>query len=157
MAQTCSTLGGTVSSGLCSVDCATSTASGGFNVHIDGQSGGATATFQIPYSNLLYSPSSTQPAASKCEMLMAETTSDIPAILGTPFLRSVYAVFDWDNQQVSLGSKAKCTSNVVALGSGSDTNSIAGGCGSSSTGARAASDDYPLAATLALLSVLVML
>lgn len=156
MAQTCSTLGGTVSNGLCSVDCSVFTASGGLNVHIDGGSGDA-ATFQIPYSNLLYSPSSTQPAASKCQMLMAETTSDIPAILGTPFLRSVYAVFDWDNEQVSLGSKANCTSEVVAVGSGSGADRIGGGCGSSSVGARAASGDYRLAAMMVLFSALVML
>lgn len=138
LAQTCSALGGSIKNGLCYVDCDLVTASGGLNVYFD--NGGNTTTFQIPYNNLIFPPA--QPSSSTCAMLMAEATDSIPPLLGTPFLRSVYAVFDWDNQQVSLGQKANCTSSVVAIGSGPGAVPTTGGCASSSEGARPASSHH---------------
>ena len=56
-----------------------------------------------------------------CFLAVADTVvaTDPPTyILGDPFLRAAYAVFDWDNQQVRLAQAADCGSNVVAIGIG---------------------------------------
>lgn len=155
LTKTCSALSGTIQSGLCYVDCNLLTATGGFNVMIENN--GNTTSFQIPYNNLIFPPATS--SSKICGMLMAQTTDSIPAILGTPFLRSVYAVFDWDNQQVYFGKKANCGNNVVAIGNGSDAVPTTGGCGSgsSSEGARPASSHYAVLIMVGLLTSLIII
>lgn len=150
MTQTCSALSGTVEEGLCLVDCSARTASGGLNVSID------NSFFHIPYNNLIFPQ--TDSSSAYCQMLLAQAGENETAILGTPFLRSVYAVFDWDNQQVSLGQKANCTSNVVSIGTGSGAVPTTGGCDSesSSGGTRSTLRYFLLAIITGISSLLIV-
>lgn len=54
-----------------------------------------------------------------CSLSLTQTTPNDIAVLGSPFLRSVYAVFDLTNNQISIG-QAKYTgaSNVIEIPAG---------------------------------------
>lgn len=151
VSQICGALSGTLDQGLCAVDCSTRTAnSGGLNISISG------SPFHIPYNNLIFPPDNS--SSTYCEMLMAEADDENPQILGTPFLRSVYAVFDWDHQQVSLAQKADCTTDVVAIGTGSGAVSTVGGCNSTnaSGGTRPTPRCLPMTFVIGILSLFIL-
>ncbi|ORY11615.1 aspartic peptidase domain-containing protein [Clohesyomyces aquaticus] len=50
-------------------------------------------------------------------------------ILGMPFLRGAYVVFDNENREVWIGESDDCGSDVVPIGKGKDAVPIVAGCG----------------------------
>lgn len=110
-------------SSFCLVDCSVRTQPGGLDINFDGK------TIQVTYENLLTEV--VENGVPYCFLGTSDTTvaTDPPTyILGGPFLRASYAVFDWDNQQVHLAQAADCGSNVVAIGSGTKAVPTNGGC-----------------------------
>ncbi|KAF3766172.1 acid protease [Cryphonectria parasitica EP155] len=129
--QICNDVNGTeIASGetsFCLVDCSIKEQTGGLDVSFDGK------TIQVTYENMLTDV--TENGFQYCFLAVTDTSVDTDPptyILGAPFLRAAYAVFDWDNQQVHLAQSADCGSNVVAIGSGSKAVPTAGGCKESS-------------------------
>lgn len=49
-------------------------------------------------------------------------------ILGSPLPKAEYALFDWDNQQMSLAQAADCGSQMVAIGTGPGAVPTGTGC-----------------------------
>jgi hypothetical protein len=95
-AKLCSDLSGTVSGTNCVVDCSYRQKSGGLSFGFDGGK-----TILVSYENLL-APIE-ESGTEFCFLQVGDstiTTSPATYILGAPFLRSSYAVFDWDNQNV---------------------------------------------------------
>lgn len=130
--QICKDLDGTESNqgggNFCVVDCSVRDQPGGLDINFDGK------TIQVTYQNLL--SESVQSGGTYCFLETSDTTvaTDPPTyILGAPFLRAAYAVFDWDNQQVHLAEAADCGSEVVAIGSGTSAVPTGGGCKESSS------------------------
>lgn len=112
---------------FCLVDCSVRDQPGGLDFNFDGK------TIQVTYENLL--SESVQNGVSYCFLEASDTTvaTDPPTyILGSPFLRDSYAVFDWDNEQVHLAQAADCGSKVVAIGSGANAVPTDSGCKESS-------------------------
>lgn len=110
-------------SSFCLVDCSVRTQPGGLDINFDGK------TIQVTYENLLTEV--VENGISYCFLGTSDTTvATDPAtyILGSPFLRAAYAVFDWDNQQVHLAQAADCGSKVVAIGNGKNAVPTNGGC-----------------------------
>ncbi|CAK7216020.1 hypothetical protein SCUCBS95973_002663 [Sporothrix curviconia] len=82
-------------------------------------------TIDVPYSALIHPERNLQTNdTSKCFFALSSGGSapddgDIYPILGVEFFKAAYAVFDWDNQEVSLGQGASCGEpDLVAVGSG---------------------------------------
>lgn len=128
--QICKDLDGTEAAdgSYCLVDCSVRDQPGGLDFVFDGK------TIQVGYQNLL--SVSVQNGVSYCFLETSDTTvaTDPPTyILGAPFLRASYAVFDWDNQQVHLAEAADCGSDVVAIGSGTSAVPTDSGCKESSS------------------------
>lgn len=63
-----------------------------------------------------------------CCLNYAEISDNTSHVLGAPFLRDAYAVFDWENQQICHGQAASCGSDVVAFESGSGGVPTTGKC-----------------------------
>lgn len=109
---------------FCVVDCGIRDQPGGLDFNFHGK------TIQVTYENLVVQ------AGSTCSLGTTDTTVDTNPptyILGAPFLRATYAIFDWDNQQVHLAEAADCGSDVVAIGSGNKAVPTDGGCKESSS------------------------
>ena len=76
----------------------------------------------VPLSSLIYQPYQSRLVPTDandtplCSLSLTQTSPNDIAVLGSPFLRSVYAVFDLTNNQISIG-QAKYTgaSNVVEI------------------------------------------
>ncbi|POS75034.1 hypothetical protein DHEL01_v206578 [Diaporthe helianthi] len=124
----CADVGGSQSTGpgtkSCEVPCEIRGKPGGLDVNFDNK------TIHISYEDLL-----TQEADDcghkRCFLAVADTyiaTEPPMYILGLPFLRAVYAVFDWDNRQVHLAQAADCGSQIAEIGVCSDAVSTATGC-----------------------------
>lgn len=117
--QICSDVNGTSSgdAGGCTVDCSVRDLPGGLDFGINGK------TIQVTYQNLV---SAFEYQGHTYCFLDASTsgvdTTPPTYILGSPFLRDTYAVFDWDNQNVHLAQAADCGSDIVAIGNG--TNAV---------------------------------
>lgn len=95
-AKLCGDLSGTTSGTSCLVDCSYRQKSGGLSFGFDGGK-----TILVSYENLIQP--TIQSGTSFCFLQVGDSTiATDPAtyILGAPFLRSSYAVFDWDNQNV---------------------------------------------------------
>lgn len=95
-------------------------------------------TIQIKYENLITEV--VEQGVPYCFLGVSDTTVDTDPptyILGDPFLRASYAVFDWDNQQVHLAQADDCGSNIVAIGSGTGSVPTGSGCKDSSSTANA--------------------
>lgn len=108
-------------------DCSVRNQTGGLDFNFDGK------TIQVTYENLV--TEIVEDGISYCFLGASDTTVDTDPptyILGDPFLRASYAVFDWDNQQVHLAQAADCGSNIVAIGSGTGAVPTASGCKDSS-------------------------
>ncbi|KAI3393560.1 hypothetical protein diail_4151 [Diaporthe ilicicola] len=125
--QICKDVGGTrmgsSGSSFCTVPCDVRDQPGGLDVAFDGK------TIRVSFENLL--TESEQNGNTYCFLGVGDTgvATDPPTyILGSPFLRAAYAVFDWDNQQVHLAQASDCGSNVVAIGNGSEAVPTGGGC-----------------------------
>lgn len=111
---------------VCLVNCSVRDRTGGLDLDFDGK------IIQVTYRNLL--SNAFHEGIDYCVLTMADTpvATDPPVyILGLPFLRSSYAVFDCDNQQVHLAEATDCGSDIVAIGSGIDAVPTDGGCGMS--------------------------
>ncbi|KAK1835746.1 aspartic peptidase domain-containing protein, partial [Podospora conica] len=91
--------------GLHSVDCSGSVGSIDFSF--------ADKVISVPVSDFVVNI----PGSDLC-VLGAFEGAAASAVLGDTFLKSVYAVFDFDNQAVHLAQAADCGSNLVAIGSG---------------------------------------
>lgn len=156
-AQICSDAGGTetTSNGitLCYLaDCSAREQTGGLDVNFDGK------TIQVTYENLITELVSD--GASYCSLAVSDTTvnTDPPTyILGAPFLRASYAVFDWDNQQVHLAQADDCGTNVVAIGSGTGSVPTGAGCKTSSGPGQASKRNIALMAIMATVAMGVLI
>lgn len=127
--QICSDLDGVQNDllGLCVVTCDLKNKTGGLDVNFDNK------TIRINFENLVTEVKAYGP--SICVLPVTDTmiyTVPPTYILGTPFLRAAYAVFDWDNQQVHLAQAADCGSQIVAIGTGPDAVPTGVGCEESS-------------------------
>ena len=95
-ADVCADVQGSVREGTCFVNCTARQQSGGLTFGFDGGK-----TIQVSYENLIETFVSS--GTTYCYLSVQDSTivADPPSyILGAPFLRSTYAVFDWDNQNV---------------------------------------------------------
>ncbi|KAK1750368.1 acid protease [Echria macrotheca] len=111
--QICTTLNGTVQAGTdrCIVDCALRQRSGGLTISLDGKD--IVQTFD----NLI--DENVHQEVSTCSVMVSDG-AESPYILGAPFIRSTYSVFDWGNGNLHIAQSADCGSNIVAIGSGPD-------------------------------------
>ncbi|KAK0649957.1 aspartic peptidase domain-containing protein [Cercophora newfieldiana] len=118
-AQLCTDVGGKMNSRgtNCAVDCAVRQQAGGVTFELEGKS------ILVPYYNLINEETTRE--VSWCTVMV----SDHPTLnlLGMPFLRSAYAVFDWRNANLHIAQSADCGTNIVAIGSGVDA--VPGGNG----------------------------
>ncbi|AEO68451.1 uncharacterized protein THITE_2022936, partial [Thermothielavioides terrestris NRRL 8126] len=89
------------------VDCANAGAPGTVDFTFGGK------VIRVPYSELIWK------GGDQCYLLIAVDNQNFP-ILGTPFLRSAYVVYDQDNNNIHLAQAANCGSNVIAIGTGTD-------------------------------------
>lgn len=95
-------------------------------------------TIQITYDNLITEV--VEGGVPYCFLGVSDTTVDTDPptyILGDPFLRASYAVFDWDNQQVHIAQADDCGTNIVAIGSGTGSVPTGSGCKDASSMASA--------------------
>lgn len=109
-------------------DCSVRDIAGGLDVNFDGKA------IQVTYENLV--TELVREGVSYCFLAVSDTTVDTDPptyILGAPFLRASYAVFDWDSQQVYLAQVDDCGSNIVAIGSGTGAIPTGSGCKESSS------------------------
>lgn len=116
-AQVCTDLKGTPSpnGGNCRVDCSIRQQSGGITVELDGKS------ILVPYYNLINEETFREVAS--CSLMISDNHmfgNPPSGLLGAPFLRSAYAVFDWGNSNLHIAQSADCGSNIVAIGTGAD-------------------------------------
>lgn len=135
---------------FCVVSCNVKGMSGGLDVDFDGK------TIRVSFDDLLMEVDVL--GKTYCLLAVADTVvaTDPPTyILGDPFLRAAYAVFDWDNQQVHLAQAADCGSEVVALGVGSETVPIVAGCDKSAAVPSVQSSIKPVMA-VALAGILIL-
>lgn len=126
--------------------------SGGLDVNFDGK------TIQVKYENLV--TELVEEGVSYCFLGVSDTTVDTDPptyILGDPFLRASYAVFDWDNQQVHLAQADDCGSNIVAIGSGTGSVPTGSGCKDSSSMANANKWSISLSMSVAALAIGIVL
>lgn len=77
---------------------------------------------QVPLSSLVYQPYQSRLVPSNangdplCSLSLAQANSNDIAVLGSPFLRSAYAVFDLTNNQISIGQAMYTSaSNIVEI------------------------------------------
>lgn len=107
--------------GLCLVSCDLKDESGGLDVSFNNK------TIRVNFEDVVTEVHTL--ISSICILTVKDTFTDPPTyILGAPFLRAAYAVFDWDNQQVHLAQAADCGSQVVAIGTGRDAVPTGVGC-----------------------------
>lgn len=121
----CNDLGGIWDNvyGVCIVSCDLKDKSGGLDVSFDNK------TIRVNFEDFVTEVQVS--GYTGCILTVRDTTvhTDPPTyILGTPFLRAAYAVFDWDNQQVHLAQAADCGSQVVAIGTGPGAVPTGVGC-----------------------------
>lgn len=143
--EICSDINGTmITADYCEVPCSVrdkSPLSAGIKFGLNGQD------IMVPYHNLINKQEfdiSNQPAI--CVLMMSEAAHITPGILGAPFLRSAYAVFDWGNENLHIAQAADCGSNIVAVGKGEGAvPSGDGECGGQS-GGQGGGDDKKNAA-----------
>ncbi|KAH8897887.1 acid protease [Thozetella sp. PMI_491] len=123
--QICADVNGNMTGTNCLVDCSYRQQSGGLTFGFEGGK-----TILVPYDNLFWPI--TDRGTTYCWLQVGDSTivSDPPTyILGAPFLRSAYAVFDWDNQNVHLAQNANCgNSDIVAIGTGANAVPTGGNC-----------------------------
>ncbi|KAK2607621.1 hypothetical protein N8I77_006284 [Diaporthe amygdali] len=124
--QICNDVGGTEmtqsGSSFCTVPCDVKNQPGGLDVEFQGK------TIRVAFENLFTEVE--QDGYTFCFLGVGDTgvATDPPTyILGSPFLRAAYAVFDWDNQQVHLAQASDCGSNVVAIGTGGTAACVVAG------------------------------
>ncbi|KAI1084443.1 acid protease [Whalleya microplaca] len=98
-------------------DCAVGQMTGGLDFEF------GSTVIRVPYKNFLL------PTNEDGKCSLAISSIDGQGVLGDPFLRSAYVVFDQDNHQVHLAQGANCGVNVVPIQSGADSvPSITGAC-----------------------------
>ncbi|KAM7206093.1 Aspartic peptidase domain containing protein [Naviculisporaceae sp. PSN 640] len=148
--EICADINGTmITTESCEVPCAVrdkSPLSAGIKFGFNGQD------IVVPYKNLINKQefdNSNQPPI--CLLMMSEAAHITPGILGAPFLRSAYAVFDWGNENLHIAQAADCGSNIVAVGTGEGAvpsgdgecgaESESGGQGEGQGGNEGGSDD----------------
>ncbi|KAK0610880.1 aspartic peptidase domain-containing protein [Immersiella caudata] len=129
----CDDLKGTLGAGgkTCNVDCALRQQKGGMTFGLDGKD------ILVPFHNLIEENTYNEVAA--CHVMMNDNDLGLDPethILGAPFLRSSYAVFDWGNGNLHIAQAANCGTNIVAIGTGADA--VPGGNGECSFGVRSA-------------------
>jgi len=109
----CRALNGTSTRGMCILPCDLRKQSGGVTFTLDGGK-----DILVTYDNLI---SQDEVGVVKtCMLLMAPGELAGANILGAPFLRSAFAVFDWANENLHIAQAADCGSNIVAIGEGKD-------------------------------------
>lgn len=152
--QICDDVGGFQATQLgiisCVVPCNVKDKSGGLDVDFEGK------TIRVGFDDLIMEVDIL--GHTYCLLAVDDTVvaTDPPMyILGDPFLRAAYAVFDWDNQQVHLAQAADCGSEVVAMGVGSDIVPIVAGCDESAAVPSIRSSIKPVIA-VALAGILIL-
>ncbi|UNI16977.1 hypothetical protein JDV02_003359 [Purpureocillium takamizusanense] len=84
---------------------------------------------KAPFSDFLWQ----QPEFKVCVLGFVPETGN-QFILGDTFLRSVYTVYDWDNQNAYVAQGDDCGSHIIAIGKGADSiPQLVGECGGSTT------------------------
>ena len=69
-------------------------------------------------------------------------------VLGDTFLRSAYAVYDWDNRNIHLAQSSTCNTNIIPIGQGANAvPSITGDCPAQNAPQPSASSSVPPAAS----------
>lgn len=114
--QVCDDLKGSLEGKRCTVDCAIRRQTGGITFGLEGKD------ILVPFYNLI--EETVFQEVSFCHIMMND--NDIGGnpethLLGAPFLRSAYAVFDWGNGNLHIAQAANCGTNIVAIGSGTDS------------------------------------
>lgn len=153
--QICADLNGTEPEGgwdgsYCLVDCGVRQQNGSLSIGIEGK----TSAIRIEWKNLL--SESVQDGVSYCFLDVADSTvaTDPPTyILGAPFLRASYLVFEWDKQKVHMAETADCGSEVTALGADGLGDRDWWGCQSSEFLASSVSVRSVMSATICALFV----
>ncbi|KAK3322664.1 aspartic peptidase domain-containing protein [Apodospora peruviana] len=149
--KVCADLNGTAienSGHSCTVDCSVRQKKGGVKFGLDGKE------ILVPYENLINEQEFGDMQPNTCVVMVSDNTAFEVGILGAPFLRSSYAVFDWGNGNLHIAQAADCGSNIVAIGTGVDA--VPSGDGECSLAANSAVN-FGLAIGAALLSGLVLL
>ncbi|KAI7785323.1 acid protease [Diaporthe eres] len=137
---------------ICSVPCDLKSQSGGLDVNFDGK------TIRVDFENLVAELE--QQGQTFCVLAVTDTmvASDPPTyILGSPFLKAAYAVFDWDNQQLNLAQAADCGSQVVAIGTGPGAVPTGVGCEESAALPPVLTSVGPVMAVAAMTSILALI
>ena len=106
------------SNGFYDIDCSLANVQGSLNFAFQG------TTIQVPYSELVRSVTSNPPS---CFLGISPSSSF--TLLGDTFMRSAYAVFDLEGNNVWMTQAANCGSTPAALGSLSVLSTLQGECG----------------------------
>ncbi|KAK4447298.1 putative secreted aspartic proteinase protein [Podospora aff. communis PSN243] len=113
----------------CDVDCAIRRQPGGMTFGLEGKD------ILVPFYNLIEERVNREVAS--CHVMMNDNDLGLDPethILGAPFLRSSYAVFDWGNGNLHIAQADNCGTNIVAIGNGTDA--VPGGNGECSFGVK---------------------
>ncbi|KAF6522433.1 hypothetical protein HZS61_013961 [Fusarium oxysporum f. sp. conglutinans] len=95
--------------GFYMVDCKLRDHAGGLVLNF-----GENTIITVPLRELIYT------AQGLCAVGVEPVEEGKQQILGDSFLRAAYVVFDFDNKNVHIAQAANCTSEIVAIGAGSD-------------------------------------
>ncbi|KAK3381816.1 aspartic peptidase domain-containing protein [Podospora didyma] len=147
--QICSGIGAETvpdSDNSCKIDCSYRSKPGGLKVSLEGKD------IMVPWENLINEQEFA--SGNVCYVMVSDNMKFEAGILGAPFLRSVYAVFDWGNENLHIAQSADCGSHIVAIGSGVDA--VPGGNGECSLAASTVAR-FGLAVGTALLTGLALL
>ncbi|KAM7219581.1 Aspartic peptidase domain containing protein [Rhypophila decipiens] len=112
--EICADVNGTmITTDTCEVPCRNRQKPGGITFALNGQD------ITVPYKNLI-NEQEHEGQEPICILMMSESAHITPGILGAPFLRSAYTVYDWGNGNLHLAQAADCGSNIVAVGTGAN-------------------------------------
>lgn len=118
---------------MCILPCDLRKQPGGVTFGLDGKE------ILVTYDNLISQDD--VGAVKTCMLLVAPGELAGTNILGAPFLRSTFSVFDWANENLHIAQAADCGSNIVAIGSGVDAVPTGDGeCSVASSPANPAGD-----------------
>ncbi|KAK1751284.1 putative aspartic-type endopeptidase [Echria macrotheca] len=105
------------SNGFFRIDCAYTKMNGTVDFAFNG------VTVKVPYKEMIREVSGATPAC-----FLGITPSSSFTLLGDTFLRSAYAVFDFENNSIWMSQAANCGSTPAALTRSTDLSSIVGAC-----------------------------
>ncbi|KAK5655733.1 hypothetical protein OQA88_5270 [Cercophora sp. LCS_1] len=104
--------------GFFRIDCALTKVNGTVDFAFNG------LTVKVPYKELIREVPGVKPAC-----FLGITPSETFTLLGDTFLRSAYAVFDFENNAIWMTQAANCGSTPAALNTANDIQTLVGVCG----------------------------